>query len=896
MTEPPKLEDLDPVETREWLESIDSVLQSHGPERAHFLLERLIDYTRRSGAYLPFKPNTAYVNSIAAGREPEYPGNRALERRIEAYIRWNALAMVLLANRKSTEYGGHLASYASSATLYEVGFNHLWRAPSEQHPGDMVFIQGHSSPGVYARAYLEGRLSEQLLGHFRQEAGGPGTGLSSYPHPWLMPDFWQFPTVSMGLGPMNAIFQARFTRYLEHRGLVKPSDQKVWAFLGDGEMDEPESMGALTMPVREKLDNLIFVINCNLQRLDGPVRGNGKIIQELEAAFLGAGWNVIKVLWGSRWDPLLARDNLGLLRRVMEESVDGEYQNFKAKGGAYTREHFFGKYPELKAMVANMSDDEIWRLNRGGHDPLKVYAAYAAAMAHKGQPTVILAKTVKGFGLGKGGEGQMVAHQQKKLSEEDLRIFRDRFNIPVSDEDLGSLPFRKPDPASEEARYMMDKRAQLGGFLPVRRRTAPALVIPPLQAFASVLEGTGEREISTTMAFVRLLQMLLKDKNIGRNVVPIVPDEARTFGMEGLFRQIGIYSSVGQLYTPQDAETLMSYREDKKGQMLEEGINEAGSLCSWTAAGTAYSNHGINMVPFYIFYSMFGFQRVGDFIWAAGDIQARGFLLGATAGRTTLAGEGLQHQDGHSQLVATTVPNCVAYDPAYAYELAVIIHDGLRRMFAEQESIFYYITVMNENYAQPAMPSGVEQGILERRLPAADRRARQGARDALGLGHHPARVPGGGEDPRRRLRHPGGRHVDHQLQRAAPRGARGRALEPAAPGRKRARALRAADAARPRGTGGGGDRLHAHRAGPDPPVDRRPLRDARHRRLRPLGCARGIAPPFRDGSQLHRRGGAQGARRRRPRRSCDRRPRHRGARGGSREARAVEGLKAAHAP
>ena len=712
MTEPPKMEDLDPVETREWLESIDSVLKTHGPERAHFLLERLIDYTRRSGAYLPFKPNTAYVNSIAAGREPEYPGNRALERRIEAYIRWNALAMVLAANKASSEYGGHLASYASSATLYEVGFNHVWRAPSPQHPGDMIFIQGHSSPGIYARAYLEGRLGEQQLQRFRQEASAPGVGLTSYPHPWLMPDFWQFPTVSMGLGAMMAIFQARFTRYLQDRGLVKPSDQKVWAFLGDGEMDEPESMGALTMPVREGLDNLIFVINCNLQRLDGPVRGNGKIIQELESAFLGAGWNVIKVLWGSRWDPLLARDHKGLLRRVMEDSVDGEYQNFKAKGGAYTREHFFGKYPELKAMVANMSDEEIWRLNRGGHDPHKVYAAYAAAMSHKGQPTVILAKTVKGFGLGKGGEGQMVAHQQKKLSEEDLRIFRDRFNIPVSDADIAGLPFRKPEESSEETRYLKGKRGALGGYLPSRRRTAPALAVPPLEAFASLLEGTGEREISTTMAFVRLLTVLLKDKSIGKNIVPIVPDEARTFGMEGLFRQIGIYSSVGQLYTPQDAETLMSYREDKKGQMLEEGINEAGSLCSWIAAGTAYSNHGINMVPFYIFYSMFGFQRVGDFIWAAGDIQARGFLLGATAGRTTLAGEGLQHQDGHSQLISSTVPNCISYDPAYAYELAVIIHDGMRRMFAEQESVFYYITVMNENYAQPAMPAGAEQGIL----------------------------------------------------------------------------------------------------------------------------------------------------------------------------------------
>src|SRR3981081_3924060 len=670
MTDIPKLEALDPVETREWLESIDSVLKIHGPERAHFLLERLIDYTRRSGAYLPVKPNTAYVNSIPPGREPEYPGNRALERRIEAYIRWNALAMVLQANRASSEYGGHLASYASSATLYEVGFNHVWRAASEQHPGDMVCVHGHASPVIYARAYLEGRLDEQRLLHFHQEAGGPGVGLSSYPHPWLMPDFWQFPTVSMGLGPMMAIFQARFTRYLEHRGLVKPSDRKVWAFLGDGEMDEPESMGALTMPVREGLDNLIFVINCNLQRLDGPVRGNGKIIQELEAAFLGAGWNVIKVLWGSRWDPLLARDHQGLLRRVMEECVDGEYQNFKAKGGAYTREHFFGKYPELKAMVANMSDEEIWRLNRGGHDPRKVYAAYAAAASHKGQPTVILAETVKGFGLGKGGEGQMIAHQQKKLSEEDLRAFRDRFHIPVSDDDIGRLPFRKPDESTEENRYLRERRTSLGGSLPARRKEAPPLVVPPLETFGPVLEGTGEREISTTMAFVRILTILLKDKNIGKNVVPIVPDEARTFGMEGLFRQIGIYSSVGQLYTPQDAETLMSYREDKKGQMIEEGINKRG------------------------------------------DMQVRGFLMGATAGRTTLAGEGLQHQDGHSQLVASTVPNCVAYDPAFAYELAVIIHAGLRRMYAEQQGIFYYITLMNENYAQPAMPPGVEAGIL----------------------------------------------------------------------------------------------------------------------------------------------------------------------------------------
>src|SRR5215510_10092109 len=548
MTEIMKLEDFDPVETREWIESIDSVLKTQGAARAHYLLEQLIDYTRRSGAYLPFRPNTAYLNTINTGQEPSYPGNREMEKRIEACIRWNALAMVLGANKVSSEYGGHLSTYASSATLYEVGFNHFWRAQSEAHPGDMVFVQGHASPGIYARAFLEGRLSENQLKHFRQEASGDG--LSSYPHPWLMPNFWQYPTVSMGLGPMMAIYQARFQRYMENRGLVPASDRKVWAFLGDGEMDEPESMGALTLPVREKLDNLVFVVNCNLQRLDGPVRGNGKIIQELEAAFLGAGWNVIKVLWGTRWDPLLARDHLGVLRKAMDETVDGEYQNFKAKGGAYTREHFFGKYPELKAMVANMSDDEIWRLNRGGHDPQKVYAAYAAAMSHKGQPTVILAKTVKGYGLGKGGEGQMVAHQQKKLSEDDLRVFRDRFNIPVADADLDKLPFYKPAEDSEEAKYMRERRIALGGSLPTRVNTAPPLAVPDLSAFGAMLEGTGEREISTTMAFVRILTTLLKDKTIGRHIVPIVPDEARTFGMEGLFRQIGIYSSVGQLYTP----------------------------------------------------------------------------------------------------------------------------------------------------------------------------------------------------------------------------------------------------------------------------------------------------------------------------------------------------------
>jgi len=711
MTPKSPFEDIDPTETQEWLESIDSVLRAQGPERAHFLLEKLVDFTRRSGTYLPFKPNTAYLNTISKAQEPEYPGDRSLERRNEAYLRWNALAMVVQANRVSSEYGGHIASYASAATLYEVGFNHFWRAKSDSHPGDMIFMQGHSSPGIYARAYLEGRFDEAQLLRFRQEVRGGG--LSSYPHPWLMPDFWQFPTVSMGLGPMTAIFQARFVRYLEHRGIVPPSDRKVWAFLGDGEMDEPESMGALTMPVREKLDNLIFVINCNLQRLDGPVRGNGKIIQELEAAFLGAGWNVIKVLWGSRWDPLLERDQKGLLKRLMEECVDGEYQNFKSKGGAYTREHFFGKYPELKEMVANMSDEEIWRLNRGGHDPQKVYAAYASATAHKGAPTVILAKTVKGFGLGKAAEGLNSAHQQKKLGDEALKEVRDRFNIQISDEEITGLTFRKPGPDSEEMKYLQERRAALGGYVPVRSSSAPALAVPPLEAFSGLLEGSGDREISTTMALVRILTTLIKDKNVGRHIVPIIPDEARTFGMEGMFRQVGIYSSVGQLYTPQDADQLMFYREDKKGQILEEGINEAGSLCSWLAAATAYSNHGVSMIPFYIYYSMFGFQRVGDFVWAAADSQARGFLVGGTAGRTTLAGEGLQHQDGHSHLLFSTVPNCVAYDPTYSYELAVIVQDGLRRMYQEQENVFYYITCMNENYAHPAMPAGAAEGILK---------------------------------------------------------------------------------------------------------------------------------------------------------------------------------------
>ena len=705
-------DDIDPVETSEWLESIDSVLTHEGPERAHYLLNRMIDFARRSGAYLPYSPNTAYLNTISTGRQPEYPGDRTMERRIEAILRWNAAAMVLKANRKSTEYGGHISSYASSATMYEVGFNHFWRGASDGHPGDMIFVQGHSAPGIYARAYLEGRLNESRLARFRQEVGGHG--LSSYPHPWLMPNFWQFPTVSMGLGPMMAIYQARFIRYMENRGMVEPSDRKVWAFLGDGEMDEPESMGAITMPVREGLDNLVFVVNCNLQRLDGPVRGNGKIIQELEAAFGGAGWNVIKVIWGSRWDPLLAQDTKGILKRLMEETVDGEYQTYKARSGSYVREKFFGKHPETAAMVANMSDEEVWRLNRGGHDPIKMYSAYEAAMKTEDKPTIILAKTVKGFGMGAAGEGQNTAHQQKKMDVDALREFRDRFNIPVTDKDLEDIPFYKPAPDSAELEYLLERREALGGFLPKRRRkTTVKLPVPPLEIFKTQLDGTGEREASTTMAFVRILTALARDKQIGKNVVPIVPDEARTFGMEGMFRQIGIYASKGQLYEPEDAGELMYYREDKKGQILEEGINEAGSFCSWLAAGTAYSNHNVPMIPFYIYYSMFGFQRIGDFIWAGGDLQARGFLIGGTAGRTTLAGEGLQHQDGHSLVQASTVPNCVSYDPTYAYELAVIIQDGLRRMIGEQENVFYYITCMNENYVHPPMPAGVEEGILK---------------------------------------------------------------------------------------------------------------------------------------------------------------------------------------
>jgi pyruvate dehydrogenase E1 component len=702
--------DDDPEETREWLDSLDGVLTHDGTRRAHYLLEQLVDHSRRSGTHLPFDATTAYVNTIPADRQQAAPGSPALERRIRSLVRWNALAMVIHANRDSSELGGHIASFASAATLYDVGFNHFFHAPSPQHGGDLIYFQGHSAPGIYARAFLEGRISEDQLRNFRQEANGKG--VSSYPHPYLMPNFWQFSTVSMGLAAMQAIYQARFMHYLRDRGLLDTGSRKVWAFLGDGEMDEPESMGALTLASRERLDNLIFVVNCNLQRLDGPVRGNGKIVQELEALFRGAGWNVIKVLWGGYWDPLIALDHKGLLRQRFMECVDGEYQAFKAKNGAYVREHFFGKHPELAALVANLTDDDIWRLNRGGHDPHKVYAAYAEAVTHTGQPTVILAKTVKGYGMGEAGEGQNITHQQKKMGEEALRAFRDRFAIPIPDDRIAAAPFYRPPDDSPELRYLRERREALGGYLPSRKVTAPPLQAPPLHLFDTQLRGTGEREISTTMAFIRILTQLSRDRELGKCIVPIVPDEARTFGMEGLFHQLGIYSSVGQLYSPVDAEQLMAYREAKNGQILEEGITEAGAVCSFIAAGTSHANHGVAMIPFYCFYSMFGFQRIGDFIWAGGDMRVRGFLMGGTAGRTTLAGEGLQHQDGHSLVAAAGMPNCISYDPTFAYEMAVIIQDGIRRMFQAGEDVFYYVTMMNENYKHPAMPEGAADGIL----------------------------------------------------------------------------------------------------------------------------------------------------------------------------------------
>ncbi len=705
------LQDIDSQETHEWVESLEAVIEAEGLERAHFLLEKLIEIARQNGANLPYSPNTAYINTIPPHLETYTPGNPALETRIRSYIRWNAAAMVVRANRKSSELGGHIATFASAATLYDVGMNHFWHAPSPQHGGDLLYIQGHAAPGMYARSFLEGRFNEADLDSFRQEVDGGG--LASYPHPWLMPNYWQFPTVSMGLGPLMSIYQARFMKYLQHRKLADTANRKVWAFVGDGEIDEPESLGAISLGGREKLDNLVWVVNCNLQRLDGPVRGNGKIIQELEGVFRGAGWNVIKLVWGSYWDPLLAMDKDGILKKRMAEVVDGEYQNYKAKDGAYVREHFFGKYPELKAMVAKMSDADIWRLNRGGHDPHKVFAAYHAAVHHEGQPTVILAHTVKGYGMGAAGEGQNRTHQQKKMSPEEMIAFKNRFNIPLSDADAAEAKYYRPAEDSEEINYLLERRKALGGSLPQRQTHAAPLKVPDLNIFQPLLDSSGDREMSTTMAFVRLLTLLTRDKSIGKHIVPIVPDEARTFGMEGMFRQLGIYSSVGQLYEPQDKDQVMFYKEDKSGQILEEGINEAGAFSSWIAAATAYSTHGVNMVPFYIYYSMFGFQRIGDLAWAAGDSRARGFLIGGTAGRTTLAGEGLQHQDGHGLVQAGLIPNCLSYDPTFAYEMAVIIQNGLKRMYHDQEDVYYYITAMNENYLHPAMPVGAEEGIVK---------------------------------------------------------------------------------------------------------------------------------------------------------------------------------------
>nr|WP_217915971.1 pyruvate dehydrogenase (acetyl-transferring), homodimeric type [Miltoncostaea marina] len=702
--------DLDPRETQEWLEAVEDVVRADGPERAGRLLSRVVEEARLAGVNVPVSNSTPYVNTIHVEDEAPIPGDQDVERRLRSAIRWNAAALVLQANKESSELGGHIASYQSAATLYEVGFNHFWRGATDERDGDLVYLQGHSSPGFYARAYLEGRFDDEQMRNFREEVAG--NGLSSYPHPWLMPDFWQFPTVSMGLGPMMAIYQARFMKYLQGRGIADTDGRKVWAFMGDGEMDEPESMGSISLAGRERLDNLVFVVNCNLQRLDGPVRGNGKIIQELETNFRGAGWNVIKVIWGENWDPLLAADHDGLLKRRMTECVDGEYQTFKSRDGAYVREHFFGAYPELAERVKDMSDEEIWRLNRGGHSPRKVYAAYHAAMEHEGQPTVILAKTIKGYGMGTAGEGQNITHQQKKMNEQALIAFRDRFGVPLTDEQARDAAFYKPPEDSPEMRLLRERREALGGAIPRREQRAPAMEVPPLSAFDALLKGSGERSISTTMAFVRALSTLVRDKRLGDRVVPIVPDESRTFGMEGMFRQLGIFSQVGQLYRPEDADQLMFYREDKKGQILQEGINEAGAFSSWIAAATSYANHGVAMMPFYIFYSMFGFQRVGDLAWAAGDSRARGFLIGGTSGRTTLNGEGLQHEDGHSHLLAATIPNCVAYDPTYGYEVAVIVQDGLRRMLAEREDVFYYLTTLNENYPMPAMPEGAEEGIL----------------------------------------------------------------------------------------------------------------------------------------------------------------------------------------
>ena len=889
--------DTDALETTEWLDALQSVLALEGPERAHYLLEQLVAKARRDGAYLPYSPNTAYLNTIPPQLEERSPGDYELEHRLRSFVRWNAVAMVLRAGKRNLDLGGHIASFASAATLYDVGFNHFWRAPTKDFGGDLIYFQGHSAPGIYARAFVEGRLGEDQLDLFRQEVDGGG--VSSYPHPWLMPDFWQFPTVSMGLGPLQAIYQARFLRYLHGRGLANTEGRKVWAFMGDGEMDEPESRGAISLPPREALDNLVFVINCNLQRLDGPVRGNGKIIQELEAEFSGAGWNVIKVIWGAYWDPLIARDKTGILLKRMEDAVDGEYQKFKSRDGAYVREHFFGKYPELREMVAKMSDEDIWRLNRGGHDPHKVYAAYAQASKHEGQPTVILAKTVKGYGMGAVGEGKNIAHQQKKMPIEALRQFRDRFQIPITDDKLAEIPYYRPAPDSIEGKYIRDLREKLGGPLPQRRRKSVSLEPAKVEPFKPLLEATAEgREISTTMAFVRLLTGLVKDPNIGKRIVPIVPDESRTFGMEGLFRQLGIYSQIGQLYEPEDSDQLMFYKEDKTGQILQEGINEAGATSSWIAAGTSYANSDVPMIPFYIFYSMFGMQRVGDLIWAAGDLRTRGFLLGATAGRTTLNGEGLQHEDGHSHVLAGTVPNCVAYDPTFAFEVAVIIQDGLRRMVQDQEDVFYYITLMNENYAHPGLPEGTRaRGDREGDVQAHRRRRteqeRRSARAAPRQRRHPARGDRGRRAAQERL----GRDVRHlelsQLQRAGARRSRGHALEHVAPDGEGARAVGDPAARGNEGAGHRLDRLRPRVRRSDPRADSAPLQGARHRRIRAQRLAQEPAALLRGQPVLRHDRGAQGAGRRRRAAGREGRGGHQEVRDRRREAGALDCLTGA---
>ena len=711
ITQSSSVDDLDPVETHEWIESLSAVIENDGPSRASYLLNQVISKAYTAGLVLPDTRTTPYINTIPTELQVKSPGDQNIEKKIRAYIRWNSAAMVVKANKISGELGGHIGTFASAATLYDVGMNHFWRAKNKDFGGDLIYFQGHSAPGMYARAFLEGRLTEGQLNRFRQEVNSGG--LSSYPHPWLMPKFWQFPTVSMGLGPLMAIYQARFMKYLINRGLIKDEGRKIWVFVGDGETDEPESLGAISLAAREKLDNLIFVVNCNLQRLDGPVRGNGKIIQELEGVFRGAGWSVLKVIWGSYWDPLLKADKSGMLMKRMNECVDGEYQAMKAKGGAYVREKFFGKYPELKDLVSSMTNNDIWKLNRGGHDPHKVYAAYHAAMQNQGVPTVIIAKTVKGYGMGKSGESINTTHQQKKLDEQDLLYYRDRFNVPLTDEQVKNIEYYKPAENSEETKYLKERRKQLGGFIPERSSLATPIKAPPKDIFESFMKSTGDKEMSTTMALVRMLTNLLRDKNIAQRLVPIIPDEARTFGMEGFFRKIGIYAHEGQKYEPEDSEQLSSYKEKKSGQVLEEGITEAGAMSSWIAAATSYTNHDIEMIPVYIFYSMFGFQRIGDLAWAAGDSQARGFLIGATAGRTTLAGEGLQHQDGHSHILASTIPNCVSYDPTFSYEMAVIFREGLRRMHEKNENVFYYITAMNENYSHPEKPEGADEGILK---------------------------------------------------------------------------------------------------------------------------------------------------------------------------------------